>query len=521
MSASAPRSPFRSVLPVLSVGLAAALALSSCAGGFESSSDASSSTTGGTGGRIVAALPTDPTSMDPVKTGSLVVLSVFFNTFDQLTKITADGSLEPKLATEWTPSADMTSWDFTLREGVTFTNGEPLTADDVVFSFSSILADPTSENFGYLSSLKSVAKVDDTKVRFEMKAPFSAFPRNTSLISIVPDQAYAAMGPAAFAAAPVGSGPFKFEKIQRGVSYDLVRNDSYWGEPAKLDAISLVPVASDESRVNGVLSGSLDVAQISPAQAESVKGSGGVNVQSELSNGVVFLGVNSTAGVLKEEKVRRAIGLAIDKEAIVKTVLSGLGEPATQMLAPSVEGFADGLSDGGYNPDQAKKLLAEAGYNGESIDFEYALDGRIPLSGEVAQAIQGYLSAAGVNVNLVGADQASHTLKVRNRQLKGIYLNTWAPSTLDGDLPLTDFYEQAGNNNYAQDPKTAGLAVTQRGVDGAARLDVFKELLTYSNDKAYFIPLYVPANNFAVDKSLAWTQRADGLYDFSATGLTK
>ena len=90
--------------------------------------------------------------------------------------------------------------------------------------------------------------------------------------------------------------------------------------------------------------------------------------------------------------MRRAIGMAIDKKAIVTTVLSGLGDPATQMLAPSVEGYVDGLSDGGYNPDEAKKLLADAGYNGESIDFEYALDGRIPLSGEVAQAIQGYLS---------------------------------------------------------------------------------------------------------------------------------
>ena len=513
------RSPFRTALPALSLGLASALLLSGCAGGFESSSDASSAD--GTGGKIVVALPTDPTSMDPVMTGSLVVLSVFFNTFDQLTKITADGSLEPKLATEWTPSADMTSWDFTIREGVTFTNGEKLTADDVVFSFTKILDDPASENFGYLSSVAAVEKVDEYVVRFNMKAPFSAFPRNTSLISIVPDQAYAAMGAQAFAAAPVGSGPFKFDKIQRGVAYDLVRNDDYWGEPAKLDAVSLVPVASDESRVNGVLSGSLDIAQISPAQVESVNGSGAANVQSELSNGVVFLGVNSTAGVLTNDKVRQAIGLAIDKKAIVDTVLSGLGEPATQMLAPSVEGFASSLSDGGYNPDEAKKLLSEAGYNGETIDFEYALDGRIPLSGEVAQAIQGYLSAAGINVNLVGADQASHTLKVRNRQMKGIYLNTWAPSTVDGDLPLTDFYEEAGNNNYAQDPKTAELAVDQRGVEGEDRLKVFKELLSYSNDNGYYVPLYTPANNFAVDKEVDWTQRADGLYDFSATGLKK
>ena len=143
------------------------------------------------------------------------------------------------------------------------------------------------------------------------------------------------------------------------------------------------------------------------------------------------------------------------------------------------------------------------------------------MSGEIAQAVQGYLTSAGINVNLVGADQASHTLKVRNQQLKGIYLNTWAPSTMDGDLPLTDFYEEAGNNNYAQDPKTAELAVKQRGFEGGGRLEVFEELLSYSNDNSYFIPLYVPANNFAVDGDLDWSPRADGLYDFSATGLKK
>lgn len=516
---SASRSMFRPAFPALPLGLASVLLLSGCAGGFESDSPAAAAD--GTGGKIVVALPTDPSSMDPVKTGSLVVLSVFFNAFDQLTKITADGSLEPKLATEWTPNADMTSWDFTIREGVTFTNGEKLTADDVVFSFSRILSDPTSENFGYLSSVETVEKTDEYTVRFKMKAPFSAFPRNTSLISIVPDQTYSDMGPEAFAAAPVGSGPFKFEKIQRGVSYDLVRNDAYWGDPAKLDAVSLVPVASDESRANGVLSGSLDLAQISPAQVDSISGSGAVTVQSELSNGVVFLGVNSRTGILAETKIREAIGLAIDKKAIVDSILSGRGEAATQMLAPSVEGFVSELTDGGYNPDEAKKLLAEAGYNGEAIDFEYALDGRIPLSGEIAQAVQGYLTSAGINVNLVGADQASHTLKVRNQQLKGIYLNTWAPSTMDGDLPLTDFYEEAGNNNYAQDPKTAELAVKQRGFEGGERLQIFEELLSYSNDNSYFIPLYVPANNFAVDGDLDWAPRADGLYDFSSTGLKK
>jgi peptide/nickel transport system substrate-binding protein len=493
------------------------LSLAGCAGGFDDASDPS--TPDAAPASIVAAIPTDPSSMDPVRSGALVVLSVFFHTFDQLVKITADGELEPKLAEEWTSNDDLTQWDFTLREGVTASNGEEITADDVVFSYQAILDDPTSENFAYLSSLDSVEAVDDLTVRFHLKQPFSAFPRNTSLISIVPADTYQEMGPDAFAQEPVGSGPYVFERIAQGVSYDLVRNDGYWGEEPAIEEISLQPVSSDESRVNGVLSGSLDVAQIGPTQVSSVEGNASAQVSSALSNGVVFLGVNSTSGALTDARVREAIALAIDKDAIAESLLMGLAEPATSMLAPAVEGFSDDVAGTEYDPERAEELLAEAGYDGETISFDYATDGRIPLSAEVAQTIQGYLSDVGFSVEMVGADQESHTLKVRNREFTGIYLNTWAPSTVDGDLPLTDFYEPDGNNNYAQDPVTAELAAEQRGVTGEEREAVFAELLDYSNEQGYFVPLYVPMNNFAADPTLDWAPRADGLYDFTETSF--
>ncbi|GAA4783878.1 ABC transporter substrate-binding protein [Microbacterium gilvum] len=513
MTFSRPRRRPLAAGALLSLG---GIVLAGCAGGFdEPSGDAAEAATTA----IVAALPTDPTSMDPVRSGALVVLSVFFHTFDQLVKITADGEMEPKLAEEWTPNDDLTQWDFALREGVTASNGEEITADDVVFSYQAILDDPTSENFAYLSSIDSVEAVDEHTVRFHLKQPFSAFPRNTSLISIVPADTYQEMGADAFAQDPVGSGPYVFENVQKGVAYDLVRNEDYWGDAPEIESISLQPVSSDESRVNGVLSGSLDVAQVGPTQVSSVESSGSAQVFSALSNGVVFLGVNSTSGVLADVRVREAIAAAIDQEAITESLLGGLAEPATAMLAPAVEGYSDEVAGTAYDPERAEELLAEAGYAGETITFDYATDGRIPLSAEVAQTIQGYLSDVGISVDMVGADQESHTLKVRNKEFTGIYLNTWAPSTVDGDLPLTDFYEASGNNNYAQDPVTAELAAAQRGVTGEEREAVFAELLDYSNTQGYFVPLYVPANNFAADPALDWAPRADGLYDFTETSF--
>ncbi|WP_169564312.1 ABC transporter substrate-binding protein [Microbacterium indicum] len=504
----------RRVLAAGSALAAGTLALAGCAGGF-----ADDAAAGGEAAptSITAALATDPTSMDPIKAGALVVLSVFFHTFDQLTSISADGELEPGLAQSWTANDDVTEWDFALAPDVTASNGEAITADDVVFTYETILADPTGENYAYLSAVDSVEKIDDLTVRFHLNAPFSAFPRNTSLISIVPADTYQEMGADAFAAAPVGSGPYVFDSIQRGVGYDLKRNDDYWGDAPAYDEITFQPVTSDESRANGVLSGSLDVAQIGPTQVESVDASGQAQVSSGLSNGVVFLGVNSTSGVLADQRVREAVSLAIDKQAITDNLLMGLAEPASSMLAPAVEGSSDDVTDAGYDPERAKELLAEAGYAGEAIPFDYATDGRIPLSSEVAQTIQGYLQDVGISVEMNGADQASHTLKVKNKEFGGIYLNTWAPSTLDGDLPLTSLYEPAGENNYAQDPKTEELAIEQRGVVGDDREAAFAELLQYSNDEGYFVPLYVPMNSFAAAPALDFTPRADGLYDFTET----
>ena len=490
------------------------LLLTSCAGDFD---DASAE--GETPTSIVAAIPTDPTSMDPIRSGALVVLSVFFHTFDQLTTITADGELAPKLATEWTSNDDLTEWEFTLREGVEASNGEAITAEDVAFSYQAILDDETSENFAYLSSVASVEAVDDLTVRFTLTSPFSAFPRTTSLISVVPADTYQEEGADAFAQAPVGSGAYVFDSVRTGVSYDLVRNDDWWGEAPAIERISIQPVSSDESRVNGVLSGSLDVAPIGPTQVSAVEGQDSAQVFSALSNGVVFLGVNSTSGVLTDVRVRQAIGLAIDDEAITEGLLSGLAEPAKATLAPAVEGYSDDVEDAGYDPDRARELLAEAGYAGETIPFDYATDGRIPLSSEVAQTVQASLADVGITTELRGADQQAHTLKVRGREMQGIYLNTWAPSTVDGDLPLTDLYEPAGNNNYAQDPKTAELATAQRAVTGEARQEVFAELLDYSNEQGYFVPLYVPMNNYAADPDLDWTPRADGLFDFTQTSF--
>ena len=432
----------------------AGLLLSACAGSADGTGSTGSPTSGG---EIVIGQVTEPEkSPDPVMDGSLAGYNYYYNTFDQLTQLDADGAIQPRLATKWEPSADFTSWTFTLRDDVTFTNGEPLTVDDVVFTYQTVLDSPDSDALGYMGALEAVAAGSEPNtVVFTLNSPFSPWPSITTAISIVPEDVYTELGSEGFAKAPVGSGPFKFVSWTRGVDYVIEKNPDYWGTPAKLDKVTFQTVADEDARLNGVASGSLDIALISPNQVAGLEDSTGVTVASIPANGVVFLGINSTSGPLADAKIRKAISLAIDKDTLVKSVLAGGATANSQLVAPNVGGFVEGLDNVPYDPDQAKALLAEAGYTGEKISFEYATDGRIPLSGEIAQAIQGYLSEVGIELDMKGMDQASLSTKIYGDvNIEGLYMNTWAPSTMDGDMPAENLFN-GGQNDYAKLPATS------------------------------------------------------------------
>lgn len=483
-----------------------AVALSACGSGDDDSGAAALK-------NLVIGQVTEPEkSPDPLLEGSLAGYNYYYNLFDQLTSLDAEGAIVPKLATSWTPSADFTTWTYKLRTDVKFHDGTPLTAKDVVFSYDTVLKSKESDNLFYMEQLKSVTSTDDSTVVFTLNAPFSPWPSITTAISIVPQAVYTKLGSEGFAKAPVGSGPFTFVSWTRGVDYVIKRNPDYWGTKASVEKVTFQTVADENARLNGVASGSLDVALISPNQVDGLSGNPTVTVKSRESNGVTFLGMNSTSGPLANVKIRQAISKAIDLSAISKSVLAGRATPNSQFTAPNVSGFVGGFTNAPYDPDAATALLAEAGYKGEEIPFEYATDGRIPLSSDVAQAIQGYLSAVGIKVKMLGMDQASLSNIIYGTvSVKGLYLNTWAPSTMDGDMPVTNMFA-GGQNDYAKRADTKELVMKQRQVSGAEREAVFKELFTLNVDQALLLGLYTPNTDYAVDPNVNWTPRADGLF---------
>ncbi|WP_183091813.1 MULTISPECIES: ABC transporter substrate-binding protein [Mycetocola] len=491
----------RSLTATLALSVAATLLLAGCSAGAAGGSADHTLTIG-----QVAEPEKAP---DPIMDGSLAGYNYYYNEFDQLTQLSADGELTPRLATKWTPNADFTTWTFTIRTDAKFSNGDPVTAEDVAYTYNKILASPDSDNLGYMETLKAVRATAKDTVEFDLNAPFSPWPSITTAISIVPEKVYEKLGSDGFAKAPVGSGPFKFESYTRGVNYTMVANPDYWGKAPETKKVVFQTVGDEDARLNGVISGSLDIALISPNQATGFNAPG-ASVKSRTGNGSVFLGINSTAGVLADAKVRQAISLAIDEKSLVSKVLSGSGTANDQVIAPSVAGYVKDAATHEFDPEKAKSLLAEAGYKGEKITFQYATSGRIPLSSNVAQAIQGYLKAVGLNIELAGTDQATLSSIIYSTvNAAGIYLNTWAPSTLDGDMPVTNLFA-GGQNDYAKDAAAKDLVLKQRTVSGDERTAVFAELHKLNVEQAHIIGLYTPNTDYAVRDGITWKPRADG-----------
>lgn len=447
---------------------------------------------------------------DPIMDSSLTGYSIYYHLFDYLTRLDAEGTPYPSLATEVSSNEDFTEWTFDIRTDTTFHNGEPVTIEDVAYSYNTVLNSPESRNLGFIRSLETVEIVDEDTLVMHLSAPMSAWENLTTTIPIVPEAVYSELGSEGFAAAPVGSGPYQIVSYTRGADYVIERYPDYAGEEPALDRITFQTVADEDARVNGVASGTLGLTQIPPSQAESLDGSSSASVISTPSNGVVYLGT-TPQGVLADPKVRQAIWRAIDTEAIVEGILGGRATLNDQLTAPSVQGFVEGWEGPEFDAAEAEALLEEAGYNGEPVTLQYSTAGWISLGSQVAQAIGQYLTDIGVNVQLEGMDPTSFSAATRNGGLTGLFLSQWAPSTMDADNSITGLVG-GGFMDMFQDQAMIDLVVKQRGVDGDERIAVFEEIAELNAEMAYKVPLYTQDTAYAVTNDIAWEPRADGLY---------
>jgi len=288
--------------------------------------------------------------------------------FDGLVARSPDLELVPALATQVpTPSADGLTWTATLRDDVMFSDGTPLTAEDVVFTYSSVIDPAVSSTIASrFDSLATVTSPDPQTVVFGLKYPYAPFADQLAL-GIVPRKAFdgaagAAINTAPFNTAPIGTGPYTVTEWRQGDRMVLQANESYWAGPPAVKTATFVFVSDDNARATRMAAGEFDATVLPPKLARTYEGRDGYQVIRSQSADYRGLGIPSELPFTSEPTVRRAINIGIDRQAMIDTVLAGSGKPAATPISPYLSKWYDPAATFAYDPAAAGRLLDQAGW---------------------------------------------------------------------------------------------------------------------------------------------------------------
>jgi peptide/nickel transport system substrate-binding protein len=316
----------------------------------------------------------------------------------------------PDLATSWEPNADLTSWTFHLRPNVTFHDGTPWNADAAIFNLQRY-TDKTSPNFyqelnaqGGLSvqGIKNYSKIDDLTLRINTNGPWSYLPTDLATVYFGSPTAIKAEGNQGFAEKPVGTGPFKFESVQRGQRLVMDRNENYWNGAPKVDKVILRPIPDPTARVAALRSGEVNWIEVPPPDDVPNLRNQGFQVLTNSYNHIWPWVYNLTKPPFNNPTVREALNWAINRQSLVDNILKGTAEPALGFVPHADAAYRTSNDVYGYDPAKAKQLLAQAGYpNGFTMTLSYPTSGSgnmVPTP--MNTALQADLAAVGVTVQL-------------------------------------------------------------------------------------------------------------------------
>ncbi len=305
----------------------------------------------------------EPPHLDPTAGAAAAIDEVVYaNIFEGLTRIDKNGAVKPALASSWTVSEDKKTYTFILRKNVTFHDGASFEADDVVFSLDRARAE-TSVNAqkALFKPIQSVTSKDSHTVVVTLARPTGSFLFNMGWgDAIIVDPASADKNKSH----PIGTGPFKFSKWVKGDRIVMVRNDGYWGTPAKLKTATIKIIPDPAAAVSAMMAGDIDAFANFPAPESlaQFKSDPRFTVVIGSTEGETILSTNNQRGPFKKLKVRQAIAHALDRKSIIDGAMFGYGTPIGTHFAPHHPAYVDLISTHPYDLAKAKQLLAEAGY---------------------------------------------------------------------------------------------------------------------------------------------------------------
>lgn len=487
---------------------------------------------------LTIALSTPVTTVDPHFHNLSPNNAMAAHVFETLVKADASLKTYPGLAESWKALSD-TEWEFKLRKGVKWHNGEPFTAEDVAATIKRIPNVPNSPaSFAvFVRAIKEVKVIDPHTIRFTTATTYPLLPSDMVSVAIVPKSVAETAKTEDFNSgkAMIGTGPFRFQEYVSGDRIILVRNKDYYDAQQSWDKVTFRIITSAPARVAALLSGDVHMIEGVPtADAAKLSKDARVTVSNAVSNRMIYLHLDSNreknspfvtmtdgkpleANPLRDARVRRAISKMIDRNAIVSRVMEGQAIAAGQLLDESFFGTSKKLKPDAYDPAGAKKLMAEAGYpNGFGVTL-HSPNNRYINDGATAQAVAQFLSRNGIPTK-VDTMPSNIFFTRASKQEFSFILAGWGAASGDTSSPLRSL--------LATYDAKAGMGAANRGRFSSPELDalIAKALviiddtqrdaaLALASEKAIelmgLIPLHYEVSTWATRKGISYTGRAD------------
>lgn len=455
-------------------------------------------------------LAAEPPTLDPAKTYEVDGWSVVHSIYDSLVQLGPGGAIVP-VAAESLTQPDPLTWEVKLRPDITFHNGEPLDAKAVAFSIAHIL-DPATESqiAGNFQVIEEVEEVDPLTVLLHLSSPAPWLPSQIAPWLALLPPVYAADPANDFASNPVGTGPYRFVRWERGARVVAERNEAYFADSPKgqpiADAVSFRFVSDATTRVSDVVSGTSQIVRGVPFdQLEAVEASAAIVTQP--ISGCAFVRIPTDVAPFDNAAVRLAMNHAVDVDAVIASLLGGNGQRLANFFVPGGLGYDESLAPHAYDPELAKQLLADAGYpDGFSTTLAYTPGDRV----EPIEAIAGQLAAVGIDVELVSVELATFNATWTDPQADPLRTLTWRP-LIDPFTFLNLVVSNQGflsryDNPEAQELIDAGAAE----IDPEQRNATYQQLGRVLHDSPAAIYLWNLTSFYGVAAGApAWTPRPD------------
>jgi peptide/nickel transport system substrate-binding protein len=484
-----------------------------------------SAPTTGAPSRVTVAQGVDPTVLDPDMHRETPTNNVIRHIYDALLERDADGKLIPSLAESW-KFTDDTTLQLTLKSGVKFSNGEPFNAEVAKYNLDRVTGKlagaQATLNAANYASIGDVRSVDPTTLEIKLQKPNPVLLRYLRDKYMVPMQYTKDSGFDALVEKPIGTGWYTLKEWTRSDHLTLVASQTSWHGKPNFDEVVFRPIPENATRVAELKTGNVDaIVNVPPDQVDTLKADSNVDVRTVPSARITGLFLNALdVAPLKDKRVRQALNYGVDVDSICKNVMNGFAMPVSTWATSFFVGYDQAGKRYSYDPAQAKKLLADAGYpDGFNVEL-LTPSGRYLNDVQVVQAIAGMLEKIGIHVKVNAVEFGVFAKMTQDRTIPDMFFAAWGNAPWDVYDTLIALARTGGIFSWYSNPTLDDL-VDKAGStsDETKHADYLKQALGVIWEDASHVFLYQQQDLYAASKRLKWQPRSDETLDMFSASL--